>query len=67
MKQTVITKTDSDGLQTEFEIDAQNNDVIMNVITKVNALFNSQVTLDKSDLRELYYVLQHCLCGEHKV
>ena len=67
MKQTVITKTYSECWQTEFEIDAQNNDVIMNVITKVNALFNSQVTLDKSDLRELYSVLQHCLCGEHKV
>ena len=67
MKQTVITKTDSDGLQTEFEIDTQNHDVIMNVITKVNAFFYSQVILDKSDLRELYSVLQHCLCGEHKV
>ena len=39
MQQTVITKTDSDGWQTEFEIEAQNNDVIMNVITKVNAFF----------------------------
>ena len=67
MKQTVITKTDNDGLQTEFEIDAQNHDVIMTVITRVNNLFNSQVTLNKEDLRQLYSVLQYCLCGEHKV